>query len=56
MGAGYTGDDNEALMIGAKRGERASMWCFTGGSSSHDFVTDASAISSHPKMTQVLTH
>ena len=35
-------------MIRANKGERASMWCFTSdvgsGSSSHDFVADASAI------------
>ena len=48
MGAGNTVDDSEALMIRANKGERASMWCFTSdvgsGSSSHDFVADASAI------------
>ena len=49
MGAGNTVDDSEALMIRANRGDRASMWCFTSGvgsgSSSHDFVADASTIS-----------
>ena len=48
MGAGNTVDDSEALIIRANRGERASMWCFTSdvcsGSSSHDFVADASGI------------
>ena len=48
MGAGNTVDDIEALMIRANKGERASMWCFTSdvgsGSSSHDFVADASTI------------
>ena len=60
MGAGNTVDDSEALMIRANKGERASMWCFTSdvgnGSSSHDFVADASAIFSHPRVTQVQTH
>ena len=60
MGAGNTVDDSEALMILANKGERASMWCFTSdvgsGSSSHDFAADASAIFSHPGVTQVQTH
>ena len=60
MGAGNTVDDCEAVMIRANRGERASMRCFTSdvrsGSSSHDFVADASGIFTHPKVTQVQTH
>ena len=60
MGAGNTVDDYEVLMIRAYRGERASMWCFTNdvgsGSSSYDIVADASAIFSHPRVTQVQTH
>ena len=60
MGAGHSVDDSEALMIRANKVERASMWCFTSdvgsGSSSHDFVADASAIFSHPRVTQVQTH
>ena len=56
MVAGNTVGDREALMIRAKR---ASMWCFTSdvgsGSSSHDFVADASAIVSHQRLTQVQT-
>ena len=60
MGAGNKVDDSEALVIRANKGERASMWCFTcdvgSGSSSHDFVEDASAIFSHPRVTQVQTH
>ena len=59
MGAGNTVDDSEALTIRANRGERASVWCFTSdvgsGSSSHDFVADASALFSHPRVTQVQT-
>ena len=51
MGAGNTVDDSEALIIRANKGETASMWCFTSdvdsGSSSHDFVADASAIFFH---------
>ena len=47
-------------MIRTNKGERASMWCFTSevgsGSSSHDFVADASAIFPHPRLTQVQTH
>ena len=48
MGAGNTVVASEALMIRASRGERASMCCLTidvgSGSSSHDFVADASTI------------
>ena len=48
MGAGNTVVASEALMIRASRGERASMCCLTidvgSGSSSHDFVPDASTI------------
>ena len=48
MGAGNTVVASEALMIRASRGERALMCCLTiyvgSGSSSHDFVADASTI------------
>ena len=59
MGAGNTVVASEALMIRASRGERASMCCLTidvgSGSSSHDFVADASTIFSHPKVTHART-
>ena len=48
MGVGNTVVASEALMIRTSRGERASMCCLTidvgSGSSSHDFVADASTI------------
>ena len=48
IGAGNTVDDSEALMTQTKRREWASMRCFTSnvgsGSSSHDFVADASGM------------
>ena len=60
VGAGNTVDDSEVLMIRANKAERASMWRFTSnvgsGSSSHDFMADASANFTHPKATQVQTH
>ena len=48
MGAGNTVVASDALMIRVSRGERASMCCLTidvgSGSSSHDFVANASTI------------
>ena len=56
MGAGNTVVASEALMIRASRGEKASMCCLTidvgSGSSSHDFVADAST---HQKVTHART-